>query len=103
MKKALILSLSIILFSNSFAQSRKFHASFDTSKIVGFICTDSSCNSITSFKGYVIMYDPSDKELDGYRDGSKIKIKKMPEEIILDESKHKLLYKILIWYFVEWK
>lgn len=102
MKKSLVLFLSIVLLNSTFAQKRN-HSSYDTSKIVGFICADSVCSSLTPFRGYVIMYDPSDKELEAYKDGNKIKIKRIPDEVYLDEKKHRLLYSIITWYFVEWK
>jgi hypothetical protein len=103
MKKSFLFTYFTFITIFSFGQKKYLHSSFDTSKVVGFISLDSSYSNIKSFRGYVVIYNPSDKELDTYKDGSHIRIFKIPEQVILDEQKHKLLYTIITWYFAEWK
>ena len=110
------LSLDSIIFGNPkisntilsnnkivFNLSSKLEGYWIKSKIVGLICMDSTCKFVSSFRGYVVEYNPSDKELNTYSDKSKVKPIIFPDEFYLNDKGKKIDEKPFNWYYKEWK
>lgn len=73
----------------------------DTTKIVGLICKDQNCSDARFFRGYLVSYIPTKREIK--YSSNLIVTKDLPEDQFLDEQK-KVIDVIPITFFCyEWK
>lgn len=73
----------------------------DTTKIVGLICKDKNCSDAKFFRGYLVSYIPTKREI---KFSNSLNITKdFPDDQFLDEMKKVINITPMTFYCYEWK